>query len=349
VRPLSEGAFGRPHQYVDRESGRVVTERLFADRWVRRIYCEARENAPRLFAALVSPRMSQLLGFLHFDASVGARLAGVERLARRLGIDTSECLEPASRLSTPKRLFERKIRYPECRPMPDAPGAVVSPADARMLVAALSPGALVPVKGKFFDLRELVGVGRGEWFGVFRDGDVAVFRLTPDKYHYNHTPVAGRVLDVYGIEGDCHSCNPAAVVSVATPYSKNRRFVTVIDTDTGEGTGVGRVAMVEVAALMIGGIRQCYSEEGYERPRPVTPGMFLRKGRPKSVFLPGSSVVVLLFEKGRVRFDGDILANLRHPTARSRFSMGFGPGLVETDVRVRSRVAVATGGARGNR
>jgi hypothetical protein len=70
-------------------------------------------------------------------------------------------------------------------------------------------------------------------------------------------------------------------VSLATPYSKNKRVVTVIDTDVGGGTGVGWVAMIEVVALMVGDIVQCYSQSEYKNPRPVETGMFLQCGYPK--------------------------------------------------------------------
>ncbi|MGD9016758.1 MAG: phosphatidylserine decarboxylase [Desulfobacterales bacterium] len=337
-----------PHQFIERDSGRVVTETLFSDQLICRLYSTARERIPSLFSALVSPRVTSLLGFINYDMPFGTRMTGADRLIETLGIDLSECLAPAHRLATPRRLFERQIRYWDCRPMPEAPGAVVSPADSRILVGSLSDASLVFLKEKFFDLEELVGADESSWQTVFRGGDFAVCRLTPEKYHYNHTPVAGRVVDIYGVDGACHSCNPAAVVAMATPYSKNRRVVTVIDTDVEGGTGVGKVAMIEVVALMIGGIRQCYSDVAYDDPRDILPGMFLDKGRPKSVFLPGSSVDVLLFEKGRVRFDPDIIANQHHAGASSRFSKGFGRPLVETDLRVRTRIGSATGDDHGN-
>ena len=52
---------------------------------------------------------------------------------------------------------------------------------------------------------------------------------------------------------------PGAVVALVTPYSKNSRVVTIIDTEVPGGTGVGLVAMIEVVALMIGEVVQCYS------------------------------------------------------------------------------------------
>ena len=164
-------------------------------------------------------------------------------------------------------------------------------------------------------------------------------RLTPEKYHYNHFPVSGRVIDFCCLEGGYHACNPAAVIAAVTPYSKNKRVVTIIDTDVAGGSGVGLVAMVEIVALMIGEIVQCYSDFRYDDPVPVQKGMTVRRGRPKSLFRPGSSVDVLFFQKDRIRFDQDLIDNRNRPDIQSRYTLGFHKPLVETDVQVRSSIA----------
>jgi phosphatidylserine decarboxylase len=224
--------------------------------------------------------------------------------------------------------------------MPDDPAVVVSPADARMLVGSFAQVDHLFIKEKFFSFDELLG-DRSIWQSAFAAGDFAVFRLTPDKYHYNHVPVSGEVVDIYTVDGCYHSCNPAAVVAVVTPYSKNKRTVTVIDTDVPGGTGVGLVAMVEVVALMIGEVVQGYSRERYDDPRPVEIGMFLHRGQPKSLYRPGSSTDVLLFQQERIRFADDLLTNQVRQGVASRFSRGFGQPLVETDLKVRSLIATA--------
>ncbi|MFY9942957.1 MAG: phosphatidylserine decarboxylase, partial [Desulfobacterales bacterium] len=81
-----------PHQYIERETARVRTEALFADRLVNLLYAPVRERAPGLFRALTSARVSHLLGFLNYGRQQGRDLAGAERLIRALGIDLSECL-----------------------------------------------------------------------------------------------------------------------------------------------------------------------------------------------------------------------------------------------------------------
>lgn len=329
------------HQYIERSTGRVHTERLYGDRVVRALYAAKREDGPKLFRALTGARMSTLLGFVNYDFPMTSRLCRGARFLKACGVDLTECLDFPESYKTLRDVFERRIRYWEHRPMPGAADVVVSPADARVLVGSLEEASSLFLKGKFFHFDELLGLDKGCWLKAFRNGDFAVFRLTPDKYHYNHTPVAGAVVDFYEIAGRFHSCNPGAVVAVATPYSKNKRVVTVIDTDVPGGTGVGLVAMIEVVALMIGEVVQCYSEERYDAPQSVEVGLFVKKGMPKSLYRPGSSTDVLLFQKGRVRFAEDLVANLGRAGVESRFAAGFGRPLVETDVAVRSLIAAA--------
>jgi hypothetical protein len=89
---------------------------------------------------------------------------------------------------------------------------------------------------------------------------------------------------------------------------------------------------------MIGDIQQCYSRRRYEEPADVRPGMFLEKGRPKSLYRPGSSTDVLIFEPDRVRLDADLVANQLRCDGTSRFTSGFRRPLLETEVAVRTSI-----------
>ncbi len=300
-----------PHQYIERESGEVRTEQLYGDRFIRFLYNGVRENAPILFRLCTSARMSSILGMINFDNPLAAGLSGNRRFLAECGVDLAECLAPPEFFDTPRKIFERQIRYWECRPMADDPSAVVSPADARILVGSFRENSLLFLKEKFFDYGEFLGSDRPGWLQAFAGGDFAVFR------------------------------NPGAVVEVVTPYSKNKRVVTVFDTDVPGGTGVGLVAMVEVVAMMIGEIVQSYSDERYENPAQLVPGMFCAKGAPKSLYRPGSSTDVLIFQPGRIRFAEDLVRNMHAANIESRFSLGFGRPLVETDVRIRSQIGRA--------
>ena len=329
------------HQYIERKSRQVNTESLYGHQAVRFLYSRIKEQSPWLFRQVTSARTSRLLGYVNYCSALSQKMKDYLKLQSELNMDTSECLESPDNLNTPQKIFERKIRYWQCRPIPNDPQAIVAPADSRMLFGSFAGTSSLLIKDKFFDYEEMLGPAKKTWLAAFHDGDFAVFRLTPDKYHYNHTPVAGRVIDFYPVSGAYHACNPSAVISVITPYSKNKRLVTIINTDVPGGTQAGLIAMIEVVALMVGDIVQCYSEKEYEKPLPVGTGMFLKRGMPKSLFRPGSSTVVLIFQKNRVRFADDIAANMHHPDAQSIFSQGFGKPLVETEVNVRSHIGTA--------
>jgi phosphatidylserine decarboxylase len=329
------------HQFIERKSRRVVTEKPIGDRSVYFLYHHLRENAPAMFKILTSARISSLLAFCRYDLPSNARRDG-QYLFEGIGADWRECVEPLAYFDSHRKVFERQIRYWDTRSMSATVAKVAAPADSRMLIGSLATTSALFIKEKMFDAPELLGQ-TSPWHARFCNGDFAVFRLTPDKYHYNHLPVSGRVLDTYGIDGGYHSCNPSALIAMASLYAKNRRAVTIIDTDVPNGSQVGLVAMVEIVALMIGDIAEAYSEQGYDNPRPLEPGMLVNKGCPKSLFRPGSSTDVLFFEAGRITFAGDLIGNSRLNDVLSRYTNGFGRPLVETDVLVRSTIAERTG------
>jgi phosphatidylserine decarboxylase len=335
----------KAHQYVKRSNARAVPEAFVGDPIVSFLYSRVREDAGWLYKALTSARLTDLLGTLRFDIRPARPDRMRLRYARKMGIDFTECAAPPQTLDTARKVFERQIRYWDCRPMEPAASAIASPADARLLVGSLERSSSLFLKDKFFDFDDLLGRDKPIWRRVFRGGHYAVLRLTPDKYHYNHVPVSGVVRDIYEVDGVFQSCHPAVVIAQATPYSKNRRTVTISETDVPNGSQVGVVAMVEVVALMIGDVVQRYSRERYDEPQPVRVGMHLERGAPKSLFRPGSSTVVLIFEPGRVRFCKDIVANLRRSDVRSHYSAAGSRSLVETDVLVRSTIARPVRGA----
>jgi phosphatidylserine decarboxylase len=328
------------HQYIARESGEIMTEKLIGDRSIGFLYNRVREHAPSMFKALTSGYMSSLLGYLHFNMGLDQkRRKGLELLAG-MGADWHECVDPPAAFDTPRKVFERMIRYWELRPMDNDPLALVSPADSKVLIGTLTSTPQLFIKEKFFSVEELLDDNK-PWLHEFQGGDFAIFRLTPDKYHYNHLPVSGVVVDIYELEGRYHSCNPGAVMAIAGLYSKNRRIVTIIDTNVSGGSQAGLVAMIEVVALMIGDIVQRYSLTRYDDPQPVAIGMFLSKGCPKSLYRPGSSTDILLFQKGAMDFCEDLQSNVKRRDVQSRFSSGLEHPLVETDIKVRSTIGRA--------
>lgn len=327
------------HQYIERESGAVRTESLLGDRWIRMLYGPAREAFPVMFRAMVSTRWTRHVGALRYDRALSTAPATRRRQLKECGVVDDECLTHPTEYRTLREVFERQITYWSHRPLPEESRAVVSPADSRVIIGSFRSIDGILVKEKVFDLPGLLGDDRPPWKHRFAEGDFAVFRLTPDKYHYTHTPVTGVVADHYDVEGVCHSCNPGALVRVSGTYARNRRTVTVFNTDVPGGSGVGHVAMVEVVALMIGRIDQGYCATQYQDPVFPDPGLDVERGQPKALFRPGSSTVILLFEPDRIRFAEDLILHSQRRDVQSRFRAGFTSPLVETDVRVRAPIA----------
>src|SRR5262249_55477737 len=165
---------------------------------------------------------------LSYNTLMAGKWTGLHKFLDQSGVDLSECVEAPDKLNTPQSVFERQIRFWSHRPMPEDPASAVCPADARVIVGSLLETSSLFIKEKFFDFEELLSVDRLRWLETFANGDFAVFRLTPEKYHYVHVPASGQVVDFYEIDGRYHSCNPHATVSLVTPYSKNRRVVTIV-------------------------------------------------------------------------------------------------------------------------
>ena len=205
------------------------------------------------------------------------------------------------------------------------------------LIGSMEETSGLYLKQKFFSFPELLGEG-SPWQHSFEGGDYAVFRLTPEKYHYTHSPVSGRVLDIYSVEGRYYSCNPNAAVQLLTPFSKNRRVVTILDTDCADGSAVGRVAMIEVVALMVGQIEQRYSEHRYENPRASRRECSCGQARPRRCFAPAAarsfcSSSPIAFASPTTWWRTSIADGVQN-----RFSLSWA-SLTETDVAVRSLLA----------
>lgn len=326
------------HQYIERQTSKVATEKLYFDNTVQTIYSTIRENAPFAFDLLVSARASALLGFVNYDFPLIKTRRNPELLLKKLNINKKEIYGSVKKLDTYRKIFERQIAYWDYRPMSSNVSNIVSPADSKMLSGSFNHSKTLFIKEKLFNFTELLGNDKTKWLKAFHLGDYAVCRLTPEKYHYNHAPVSGKIIDIYEINGIFHSCNPGAIVKSVTPYSKNRRVVTIIDTDVENGSRVGLVAMVEIVALMIGKIVQAYSDKKYDNPQNIETGMFIKKGQPKSLFRPGSSTTVLIFQEGNMTFSTDLVTNSRREDVQSRFTQSMGKPLVETEINVRETI-----------
>jgi len=122
-----------------------------------------------------------------------------------------------------------------------------------------------------------------------------IIRLAPADYHRFHFPADGRISNSKRIDGSYYSVSPYAVKKRKRIYWENTREYSVLST-----ASAGDILMCEVGATMVGSIVQSY-----------TPDTDVEKGQEKGWFAFGGSTIIILFEKGRVRVDEDILENTK--------------------------------------
>lgn len=326
------------HQFVERGRVAACDETLIADRVIGFLYNTSREQPSFLQRVIASAWVTDALATWEFDRPLRHARVAVPMVAHRLMIRESESLRSFASMRTLRELFERQIRYWDTRPMIAEPERIVSPADGRLLPFCATRTDSLPIKQKFVGVEALLGSAMAAVDPMTTLSGVIV-RLTPDVYHYTHTPVAGRVIHLATIEGEFHSCNPTALINLPGSYAINRRVVTVYDTDVPHGSRVGRVAQVDVAAMMIGRIESRFSVDRYESPRALCVGDFVPRGVPVSLFRPGSSTSIVLWNSERVALARELLLNSSRADLSSRFSHWLGRPWVETQVAVRQTIS----------
>ena len=256
------------HEYIVRETGEIARERLVGDQTVRALYSPKLENAAWVSKLASSRKVSELLGYLNYDNRLSSRASGMKRFSEE---------ERHRLVRTGGRAVVVEHRAPDVRAQDSLLGVSASAQRESLAWSVRRTRGLrwaqcrrprqLLIKEKFFAFPELLGGPRSRWTKEFKEGDLRGLPAYSRKIPLHACAGAGgTVADFYAVNGRYHSCNPNATVKLITPHSKNKRVVTIIDTDCAGGTGIGLVAMIEVVALMIGQIDQRYSEHEYRDP-----------------------------------------------------------------------------------
>lgn len=273
-------------RYIERSDGSLRVERVYGD-FVMKVLYGTRAGQFATGRWIVHPAVSKVVGLWQDTPMSGRR---IQEFVRDYEIDMSEAVKDAGQFKTFNDFFTRKLR-PEARPIDFRPEVLVSPADGRLLVVPeLTADLELEIKGVRYSVRRLLA-------GVidppeFEGGSAMVIRLCPVDYHRFHFPEAGHAHPAVDVPGTLHSVNPLALATRLDIFGENKRAVTRLDS-----VGFGPIAIVEVGALCVGSIVQTY------RPGHV------ERGAEKGMFKFGGSTMVLLFARGRVRFDDDLVSN----------------------------------------
>jgi phosphatidylserine decarboxylase len=219
--------------------------------------------------------------------------AVVDLYCRAYDVDLDECRK-ASGFGSFDEFFTRELRD-GARPMPDDPAVVVSPSDGRIDSIGPIDGRAFYVKGRPYQVEELLG--DAEEARRYEGGAGCVVYLSPRDYHRVHAPVSGEITLVRSMPGDYYPVNAIGVRHVHNLFVRNRRVAIAIDTRS----SLGRVTVVMVAAMVVGRITVTGIDErdvpfGTVKPSPP---VRVRRGDEIGIFRLGSTAVVF-FERGAV-------------------------------------------------
>ena len=174
---------------------------------------------------------------------------------------------------------------------PDAdPSAVIAPADSKLTVYDIDEDSIYRIKGADYSIAKLLGNDYA-LAREFMGGKCFIYRLTVDNYHRYCYPDKGREETYRFIPGILHTVNPIATARYDV-YGKNCRELTLLDTEN-----FGRIAYIEVGAMMVGRINNHHSTPSFNR------------GDEKGYFSFGGSTIILLYKKDAVSVDADIAEN----------------------------------------
>lgn len=277
---------GEPIRYFDRYQQTHATEQIYGERWLRFAY---ENSVGRGFVWLLARRklFSAYYGW-RMNRAYSAQL--VIPFIVKYDLDVDEFARSAFEFKTFNEFFWRGLKA-TARPITPGDRVAVLPADGRHLVFPdVDTADGFYVKGAKFTLAELLG--DAALAERFAGGSMLISRLCPVDYHRFHFPVAGVPGEPRLINGWLYSVSPVALRRNIRYLVENKRVVTLIESPV-----FGTVAMIEVGATNVGTIKQTHVAD-----RAVA------KGEEKGVFKFGGSCVITLFQRDRIRFDADLVA-----------------------------------------
>jgi len=213
-------------------------------------------------------------------------------------IDMSKyVIENLEDYNTMNDFFIRDIK-PELRPIadPEDCNICVSSGDCRLMTFSTIDDAMrMWVKGDLFSISSMLGPDAAEEAKLFEGGSMAIFRLAPQDYHKFHFCTSGKFTKTVDIPGWYHSVNPICVQHKdVNVFTENHRVVNFFDAaDKG-----GKICHINVGANVVGSVVQ-HQKVGDE----------FKKGDEFGYFQYGGSTIILLFEKGKITFDADLVAS----------------------------------------
>ncbi len=221
----------------------------------------------------------------------------------RYQVDMSEAADPDIGNYASFNAFFTRARRADARPL--ARADLVCPVDGAISqFGAIERDQILQAKGHHYSTTALLG-GDAELAARFQDGAFATLYLSPRDYHRIHMPCDGRLVRMSYVPGALFSVNPVTARGVPGLFARNERVVCLFESEQGP------FVLALVGATIVGSMATVW--HGVVNPpraaqvrtwRYDDAPVVLAQGQEMGRFLLGSTVV-LLFPKGRMRFNPD--------------------------------------------
>ncbi len=275
-----------PVTYVERRTHKIKTEKVAGEAWLKWLYYNP---LGELTLQTLAKRkfVSDFYGWL-MDTKWSA--GKIKPFVKDFDIDLS--ISQKQHFETFNDFFTRKLK-PSARPINNDSNVVVSPGDGKLLAYEDVTNENFIVKGYRFNIATFLH--NDSLAGLYKNGSMILLRLCPTDYHRFHFPLGGIVSPETKINGALYSVSPIALHSMVDIFLLNKRQYIIL-----ANRRFGDVIMAEIGATMVGSIVQTFE------------GNQVTKGEEKGYFKFGGSSIILLFKKGTVKIDNDLLQNSKN-------------------------------------
>lgn len=273
---------------IDRISGEKLVEKIPCHSSLEFLYSKGLLSKFSRSALCKTPLFSALFGALQKTSLSKKKII---HFIEKYEIDTSEFADPVESFRCFNDFFTRKLKV-SSRPINPEEKVAICPADGRYFAFQnLGEADGIFVKGQKFLLSKLLqSDALAQEYG---DASLVMVRLAPVDYHRFHFPCACIPEKARLINGPLYSVNPIALRQSISILHENKRYITPLSSEQ-----FGTVICIEVGATNVGTVIQTFN-----------PGKEYVKGEEKGYFSFGGSCILLLFSKGSLKVDQDLIDN----------------------------------------
>ncbi|MBM6691210.1 phosphatidylserine decarboxylase [Fusobacterium mortiferum] len=276
-------------EYIERKTGEIKVEKVPGEKYLKFLYYNPLGELP-LNLVVKKKFLTEYYG-KKMDKPESVKK--IPSFIEQADINIAEAKKRVEEFKSFNDFFYRELKE-GARTVDYRENVLASPADGKILAFEnLDREKEFYIKGDKFTLEEFFA--DKELANKYKNGVFMIIRLAPIDYHRFHFPADGEISESKLIDGVYYSVSTYAIKKNFRILCENKREYSILKTEK-----FGDIAMFEVGATMVGGIKQSYKSNSY-----------VKKGEEKGYFYFGGSTCVLVFERGKVKIDEDLLENTK--------------------------------------